>query len=143
MEELVMLICGDRNWTDCNLVKKFVEAVVEKTKAKKVKIVEGEAKGADTCGRIVAQTNSYNLAAYPARWDIYGRGAGPVRNKQQLEEGNPHLVVAFHDDIENSKGTLDMIKKSVLAGKPTILVSHDKIAWYGNESPAFELEKGV
>lgn len=142
MKELAILVCGDRNWTDYALVKKFIEAVVEKTKAKKIKVVEGEARGADTCGRKVAEANSYNLAAYPARWDIYGPGAGPVRNKQQLEKENPHLVIGFHDDIENSKGTLDMINKSVLAGKPTILVSHDKIQWWGNENPAFDL-KGV
>ena len=38
-----------------------------------------------------------------------------VRNKKMLDM-NPDLVIAFHDDIENSKGTKDCIKEAEKRG---------------------------
>lgn len=37
--------------------------------------------------------------AYPADWDTYGNRAGFIRNKQMLDEGKPHVVVAFPGGI--------------------------------------------
>ena len=44
------------------------------------------------------------------------RAAGPIRNQRMLVEGKPDLVIAFHDDLESSRGTKDMIKRSLKAG---------------------------
>ena len=51
---------------------------------------------------------------YPADWDTHGRGAGPIRNKQMLEEGKPDLVIAF----PGGKGTANMIGQAKEAGIP-------------------------
>jgi hypothetical protein len=50
---------------------------------------------------------------YPADWDRYGKGAGPIRNKQMLDE-NPdiEMVIAFHTNLTNSKGTKNMIDRA-------------------------------
>ena len=37
-----------------------------------------------------------------------------------LDESKPDLVVYFHDDIENSKGTKDMITRAEKANIPVI-----------------------
>ncbi len=134
LTHLKVLICGDRNWDDLELVKSIIKRLHEKTKAEKVTVIEGEARGADTCGRIAAQHFGYDLDPYPAQWSFYGAGAGPIRNSQQLREGQPDIVVGFHDNIGESSGTIDMLNKSVKEEVPTILVSHDEWRWWG--SPA-------
>lgn len=46
----------------------------------------------------------------------------PIRNKQMLDEGKPDLVLAFHTDIENSKGTKNMIYQAKKRGIKVILI---------------------
>jgi len=45
-----------------------------------------------------------------------------------LDEGQPDLVVYFHDDIENSKGTKDMITRA----------KKDKVKVIGNPQVVFD-----
>ena len=52
------------------------------------------------------------VQVYEADWKKYGKLAGPKRNQQMLDEGMPDLVVAFHADIKNSKGTFDMVNRA-------------------------------
>lgn len=42
----------------------------------------------------------------------HGRAAGPIRNQQMLDEGKPHLVVAF----PGGTGTADMVRRAQAAG---------------------------
>jgi hypothetical protein len=139
MDELRILVCGDRRWKNYIRVDEVLTKLVQKVRPKRVKIIEGEAKGADTCGKVWARTNSYAFEPYPAQWHIYGKAAGPVRNAQQMKDGDPHIVIAFHDDISNSRGTLDMITRAALDERPTILVTSDEITWWANKDPAYEL----
>ena len=41
-----------------------------------------------------------------------------------LDQGKPSLVLAFHDDIENSKGTKHMVKIAREAGVEVRIVTH-------------------
>ena len=61
-----------------------------------------------------------NIIKFPADWNKYGKAAGVLRNQQMLDEGHPDLVVYFHKDIENSKGTKDMIIRAIDANIRTI-----------------------
>jgi hypothetical protein len=61
---------------------------------------------------------------YPAQWHKYGRAAGPIRNQQMLAEGKPDLVLAFHDDIDGSRGTKDMVNRARRAGVKVEVISH-------------------
>ncbi len=74
-------------------------------------MIESEAWGADTCARIAAEELNITVEKYPAEWNKYGQSAGSIRNKQMLTEGNPDLVLAFHANIESSKGTKNMIEQ--------------------------------
>lgn len=68
--------------------------------------------------RFLAHQLGYETMDFPADWDKYGRSAGPIRNGEMLKQGKPDLVVAFHDDIENSKETKDMVRQAREAGIP-------------------------
>lgn len=56
---------------------------------------------------------------YPADWDQFQKRAGYIRNQQMLDEGKPHLVVAFHSNLQDSKGTRNMVEIARKAGVDT------------------------
>jgi hypothetical protein len=72
-------------------------------------IIHGAARGADLiAGEIALSIEGVKVEEYPAQWEKHGKKAGPLRNVQMLQEGQPELVIAFHDDLANSKGTRHM-----------------------------------
>jgi len=115
-------MCGDRNWTDKDLIRTVFLAL-----PKVSVLIEGEAKGADTLSREVAEENNIAVLRFPALWQKYHRAAGPIRNTQMLEEGKPDIVIAFHDNLAESKGTLNMVNQSFHARKIVVKVSHEEI----------------
>jgi hypothetical protein len=48
-------------------------------------VVSGCARGADTEGETYAEISNIPVKQFPADWGKYGRGAGPVRNKQMAD----------------------------------------------------------
>lgn len=48
------------------------------------------------------------------------------RNKEMLEKGKPDLVVAFHENLEKSKGTKNMIMQAKAKGVPIKVFGHKK-----------------
>jgi hypothetical protein len=133
-----VLVCGDRNWGE----ERENGGLTEKAYRQRVAIhrellqlrkdiprhnldltsrplivVEGRAKGADSiAGNFADVTEGFEDEPYPADWNRYGKSAGPIRNKQMLDEGRPQLVLAFHENIAESRGTLNMIKQANKAG---------------------------
>jgi len=106
-----VLICGDRNFTDKQRICKYVSGLPIGTV-----IIHGNARGADTLAKECAEEMGYEVISFPALWDKYGRAAGPIRNQQMLDEGKPDLVVYFHDNLEKSKGTADMVRRAKKRG---------------------------
>ncbi len=113
-----VLVCGDRHWQD----KDTILAVLAKLDNVEV-IIEGEAKGADTIAREVGEVYGIPVLPFPAEWGKFGKGAGPIRNKQMLKEGRPDLVIAFHANITESKGTKNMLEQARNRGIETRLYS--------------------
>lgn len=83
-------------------------------------IIEGEAKGADTLARLFGETIGIPVEKYPADWSKHGKAAGPIRNKQMLDEGKPDLVIAFM--FPDSRGTANMVKQAEKAGIETRVI---------------------
>lgn len=117
-----VLVTGDREWDDQRIVNMVLDGAFDHDL--RMTLIEGCAKGADSCAEVWADDASATHEHYPAQWDKYGRAAGPIRNRQMLEEGKPDVVIAFHDDLSKSKGTRDMIDQAKRAGLPVYLVSH-------------------
>ena len=117
-----VLICGARNWSNAKLVREELKKHLPIDC-----VIEGEAWGADTIGRQIAESMGIDVLAFPANWSKYGRAAGPIRNKQMLTRGKPTLVLAFHNDLENSKGTKDMVRQARKAGVEVIVISENSM----------------
>lgn len=89
-------------------------------------VISGGCRGADKISAEVAEELRIPCRVFPAEWDKHGKAAGPIRNAEMLEE-NPDLVLAFHDNIESSKGTKDMVRRAKDKGFKVVLASHTKI----------------
>jgi YspA, cpYpsA-related SLOG family len=113
-----VLICGDRNWTNRSLIRQHIQECMDNGQfgAHDLHIIQGMARGADTMAGEEAHDLGCFVHGFPAKWNVYGRGAGHIRNQQMLDEGKPNLVLAFHNDIEHSKGTGDMVRRARKAG---------------------------
>lgn len=97
-----VLVCGGRDFLNYPLVEETLEALAPDI------IIHGNARGADSLADWYAESHNIPVDVYPADWGRYGRGAGPIRNKQMLEEGKPDLVVAF----PGGAGTRNMIQQA-------------------------------
>jgi len=118
-----VLVCGSRDYKRRDaLFAALDRLVIEQIDV----LIEGEATGADTLAREWAEANGVPVLKFPVgreNWKKYGLAAGPIRNKQMLDEGKPDLVVAFPSNgLENSKGTKDMVKQARSAGIATIVI---------------------
>jgi len=111
-----IIICGDRYWRDTGIIEKYIKALPKDTV-----VIQGICRGADLIARHHALNQGLTVQDFRAEWELFGRGAGPMRNRRMLEEGKPDLVVAFHDYIDQSKGTKDMLKQAKEHGIPTEL----------------------
>jgi hypothetical protein len=81
-----------------------------------ITIISGCARGADSAAIDFAAVNFCKLEEYPANWEKHERLAGPIRNKQMLDEGRPDLVVAF----PGGRGTANMVSQALAAGVKVI-----------------------
>ena len=114
-----LLVCGSRDWIDKNLIREHIKAL-----SNIEVIIEGDARGADRLAGEISEELEIPLLKFPARWHQFGYTAGVLRNKQMLDEGKPDLVLAFHDDIQSSKGTKHMLKIAKDSQVTTRLISH-------------------
>ncbi len=121
-----IIICGDRNWKDHQMIKQYISSLPKGTL-----IIQGECRGADLIAKASAKELGYPTTdKYAADWQLYDSlgypkgAAGPIRNRKMLEE-KPDLVVAFHDNIDTSKGTKDMLSAAKKSGVKTLLLSHN------------------
>jgi hypothetical protein len=135
-----VLVTGDRRWTDHRLIIETLDALHAEEPI--TLLIEGCATGADRLAGahppVYAEGNpeypdveppgwawyrGVPGAHYPADWRRYGRGAGPIRNQQMLDAGRPDRVVAFHANLDASRGTADMVRRAIKAGIPVWLAT--------------------
>ena len=112
-----IIFCGDRNWIDRGWIIQVMSTLKENLK--KFVVIEGEAKGVDAMSRSVAlDICELPVKRFPAKWGQHKLAAGPIRNRQMLDEGKADAVVAFHLNLDESKGTADMVREARNRGLP-------------------------
>lgn len=115
-----ILVCGSTYFTDYEKFHDELMKILVDRGFNDVTIISGMAKGADTLAVQFADQYGLPCLKFPADWSRYGKGAGPVRNQQMLDEGSPDLIVAF--PIQSSKGTRDMIKRGLMEDVKVIVI---------------------
>lgn len=122
----VILITGSRNWDDRDLIKSALLPYAKK----RVLLIHGDCRGADKIAGDVAEELEFQISASPADWKLYGRAAGPIANREMVnqakkfqEAGIPTIVLAFHDSLHLSKGTKSCVDMAI---KAKLTISYQK-----------------
>lgn len=119
---LRVIVCGGRNLRDYSLVKNKMIFIYGQTPLIIVSgmqiskpILNGRPNpdeetwfGADWFGIKYGREMGFPIDEHPAKWNEFGRAAGPIRNTEMSEVAKE--CVAFWDRI--SRGTKDMITKA-------------------------------
>ncbi len=141
-----ILVCGGRNIHEGRAVEYlknlFFRSLI-------TCVIQGEAPGADTAGKIFAIEKNIPFESYHADWKnldvvpcvkrmsrdggFYNAAAGAIRNEKMAREGNPDLVVAF----PGGPGTKNMIDIAFRLGYTNILTIPE-----GWDLPFMNDEKG-
>lgn len=116
-----VLVCGGRDFADYA----YLEAELDSFEYRIQHLIQGGCKsfnqqtrtwdGADFLAKAWANAQGERgptMEEFPANWSKYGRAAGPIRNQQMLDEGKPHLVLAF----AGGRGTDSMCQLARTAG---------------------------
>lgn len=96
-----VLICGGRDYVGYH----DLEVAMSKLPFKVTVVVHGDAKGADTMGKMWAMSNGIFAVGIPALWDAHKNGAGPKRNQAMIDIMSPEYCVA----LPGGNGTDDMV----------------------------------
>lgn len=109
-----VLVCGGRDFNDWELLDIYLSKYLKPEDT----LIHGGGRGTDSLADLWFWNNNEqaSIEKYSADWDKYGKGAGPIRNQQMLDEGNPDLVLAF----PGGSGTLDMVTRARKAGVTVI-----------------------
>ena len=111
-----ILICGDRYYTDWKKIQEYLNTLDPLQDV----IIHGAARGADSLAGNLATSMKMRVLEFPAKWEEFNKSAGPIRNQQMIDEGHPDLVVYFHDNIDGSKGTKDMVYRAPRTNIPIL-----------------------
>ena len=109
-----VLVCGGRGFTDNAEVDRVLSAIEGATDV----IISGMAPGADFLAVNWAQAHNIELLQFPANWHKHGKAAGPIRNQQMIDEGEPTIVIAF----PGGRGTADMVARARKANIPVSII---------------------
>lgn len=111
-----VIVCGGRDYDDRTQLFTVLDAAHMANPI--VLLMHGAAKGADRLAEIWAKDSGVPCQAFHADWEAHGKKAGPIRNQRMLDNGLPHLVIAFH----GGAGTADMIRRAEACNVPVARV---------------------
>lgn len=115
----VVLVCGGRGWTDALAVH---AELCRLAREGFTRVIHGGARGADEMAGQSAQLLGFAVTEFKAEWGKYGKAAGILRNERMLEEG-PDLVVAFHENLQHSRGTGHTVRLARELGIPVRVIT--------------------
>lgn len=121
-----LIVTGSRDWESIEHFE-IIYRELSKFPAGTI-LVHGACWGVDTIADLIGRELGFVIREYPADWARYNNPAGMIRNHVMLKtEHQPaepvNLVLAFHDNIETSKGTKGMLRIAKKAKVPTLLIS--------------------
>src|SRR5690606_14519127 len=118
---LRVLVTGDRSYAHPERVRQAIGMLPERSV-----VIHGAATGADTQAGQAARDRGLEVQEFPADWKRLGRSAGQVRNRRMFDATQPDLVIAFHDDLSQSRGTRGMVDYALSRGAEVYLISSEE-----------------
>lgn len=110
-------VVGSRKFPQPQLVSSFVGSLPQG-----VCVVSGAGGAVDLAAAAAGRAAGLQVEEFPAQWALYGRSAGPVRNRQLVASGLSCLVAFVVDHRQLSPGTASVVKYARAAGVPVFFV---------------------
>ncbi len=125
---LRLLVFGSRDWDSLDIIVETLDAVHAAHKI--TRIINGGATGAD----IMSSAASGTLRLPPptvfkADWATHKKAAGPIRNQQMLDEGEPDAALGFILDPAHSPGSWDMYERASKVLPHMVLTKDTWLQW--------------
>lgn len=117
-----ILVCGSRDWVNWRMIRRVLEK-----QPKDTEILHGACRGADLLAAQTAVFLGLKVRAFHADWRRWGYAAGPIRNRLMLDEA-PDKVFAFHENLADSRGTVDCVGEAARRGIPVFVWGLDGTA---------------
>lgn len=111
-----ILITGSRDWQNEEIIFQAIKDETDSARVREIAephfiIIHGDCPtGADRFAEAIAHAQGYEVQAYPADWEKYGRRAGMIRNKEMLDL-EPDIVLGF--PLKQSKGTIGCLNEAM------------------------------
>lgn len=104
-----VIIAGSRSFADYENLKSVCDRILPNHYSEPcITILSGTSSGSDSLGERYAHERGYTLNRYPADWKQYGKAAGPIRNRQMVNDADAAIV--FWDG--QSKGAKNLIEQA-------------------------------
>jgi hypothetical protein len=115
---MILLVCGSRDWTCWDTIETWLLAMARyaKVRNESVTMIHGASGkrndlgvayvGADVFAHDIGVKLGWTIEEYPANWNAYKDAAGPIRNREMLQEGRPDRGLAFGDLVKHRSGSL-------------------------------------
>jgi hypothetical protein len=113
-----IIVAGGRDFNYTSVLNKVLNEIIN---PEEDIIVSGDARGADLLGAAWASQHGVPIQHFPAYWDMYGKGAGYIRNAEMGEHAD--AAICFWDG--KSRGTHHMIVTMARLGKPVIVFDYN------------------
>lgn len=142
----IVVVTGSRDWDNASVV---YDALTVHCRPDTI-VVEGECRGLDKQVAKVARLLGLEVDPMPAEWKNHEgypdptqlcptyngadrvRGicvfAGPRRNRQMLDKG-PRVVLSFHPNLTESRGTKDCVDEAIRRGIPVAHHDGHSVVW--------------
>lgn len=101
-----IVIAGSRNFNDYPLLQQTLSSYIKDLPKQPITIISGGAKGADQLGERYAKEHKLSIQQFPPDWDLWGKAAGPIRNRKMAQVAD--VIFVFWDG--KSKGSQSMIQ---------------------------------
>lgn len=116
---LYVLVTGSRNWPYPNIVTEALKALKANYNGPGITLVHGDCPtGADRQANDIAEQLGFGIVRFPANWNLYGKAAGPIRNRLMVDTiglASKKICLAFiHENSRGAVETLQMIQKARL-----------------------------
>ena len=116
-----MIVAGCRTFQDYALLCAHLDRITAEIPGR-IELISGHAPGADTLGERYAREHKMRLRVFPARWDLYGKAAGVLRNQQMIDYALKKSAIAVFFWDGSSRGTRDAIRRALKAGIDTRII---------------------
>lgn len=116
MSLVPVVFTGARAWENHEIVNAAIRKLIKVYGTNRLIIIEGGQVGLDTIAANEARSLRVHVAEVEALWLLNHKAAGPIRNQIMLkmaeQMSDTPRVVAFHWDLNDSRGTADCIRRA-------------------------------